>query len=245
MDKLIFVCYRHGFGGENLSYRISQHPCCEPLEVSYDQGRTVIKEEFFDKIFLGFNKNFKYGFFSNHENICKNVYTEYFKKINKQKKFNVIPSHLSYTELIKTFKNSFYVIITPPKKSLRKKYLNHIYKNFWQYKANSVIETVGQIYCRIEFLYEKDATVDILKKKTAEILKKYKNRLNFGEIYCVLSNMEPTEANCKKLFLQQCKRGVFRYKKIKINTQPNILYIPYESVKTYDIKKIFQFFNIS
>ena len=57
MDKLIFVCYQHGFGGENLSHRISNHALCDNLLVKIEKGRTIIKNDVFNNNFIMINLN--------------------------------------------------------------------------------------------------------------------------------------------------------------------------------------------
>lgn len=52
-DKLIFVCYHPGAGGERLSVEISQLDVCEPLQSYFtDQFRTVITNDLSAKNFL-------------------------------------------------------------------------------------------------------------------------------------------------------------------------------------------------
>ena len=108
MDKLIFVCYQHGFGGENLSHRISNHALCDNLLVKIEKGRTIIKNDVFNKIFLGFNNNFQYSF-QNQEKLCKKVMKNFKNKIDKIKKYNIVPSHIDAGTLRKVFTNSYII----------------------------------------------------------------------------------------------------------------------------------------
>ena len=111
MDKLIFVCYEHGLGGENLSYRISKHTFCDNLLVKIEKGRTVIKNDIFNKIFLGFNNNFQYSF-QDKEKLCKKIIKDFKNKIDKIKKYNVVPSHIDADTLKKFFINSYFIGFT-------------------------------------------------------------------------------------------------------------------------------------
>jgi hypothetical protein len=242
MDKLIFVCYEHGFGGENLSYRISQHELCNKLLVDIKKGRTVIRNDIFNKVFLGFNNDFKYRF-RDKEKLCEKIIKDFKNKIDKIEKYNVIPSHIDADILKKKFTNSYFITIESPKtKEQREQYIKHLYDCFWSYKTKNVKEYIGEIYCKIEMFKTKKTEIEI-KKLTKEILSKYKNKLSFGQIQCVINDLEPTIKNMEKLFfLLYGKKKFKNYAQIK--NQSNILNISYESVKTYNIENIFQYFKI-
>jgi hypothetical protein len=113
MDKLIFVCYQHGFGGENLSHRISQHPLCDRLLVKTEKGRTVIKNDIFNKVFLGFNNNFQYNF-QDKEKLCIKIIKDFKNKIDKVNNkivtpflLRVLPIKTSHTLKKVNIKNIF------------------------------------------------------------------------------------------------------------------------------------------
>ena len=52
MPNTLFVCYRHGCRGENMAHRISQHPLFRTLVADKVNGRTIIRNDFFDKKFI-------------------------------------------------------------------------------------------------------------------------------------------------------------------------------------------------
>jgi hypothetical protein len=242
MDKLIFVCYRHGFGGENLSYRISNHALCDKLLVKTAKGRTVIKNDLFNKIFLGFNNNFQYNF-QDKEKLCKKVIKDFKNKIDNIKKYNVVPSHIDAVILKKYFFNSYFIIINPPEtEEQQQKYLQHLYDDFWLYKTTNLKEYIGEIYSKIE-IFKKEKTKNEIKKITKEILSKYKNTLSFGQIQCVINDLEPSIKNMKTLFFSLYGNKEFNgYIKLKNNF--NILNIPYKDVRNFSIENIFQHFKI-
>ncbi len=243
MDKLIFVCYQHGFGGENLSHRISKHALCDKLLVKIEKGRTIIKNDLFNKIFLGFNNNFQYSFFQNKEKLCKKVMKDFKQKIDKIKKYNIVPSHIDAGALRKVFTDSYFITIEPPKtKEQHRCCRRHLYNNFWLYKTTDLAEYIGEIYSKIEAFKTKKTEKEI-KKLTKEILSKYKNKLSFGQIQCVINDLEPTIKNMKKLFFSLYGKKKFSYYK-KFKKQFNILNISYKDVKNYDIENIFQYFKI-
>ena len=242
MEKLIFVCYQHGFGGENLSYRISQHKSCDKILVKLHKGRTIIINDVFNKIFLGFNNNFQYNF-QDKERLCQRVIKEYETKINSMKKYNIVPSHIDASILQKNFINSFFVIIEPPETDAQyQKYLKHLYDSFWLYKTQDVKEYIGEIYSKIE-TFHKHKTAKEVKKLTNTILLKYKNKLSFGQIQCVVNNIEPTIKKMKEFFCSVYNNKDFN-NFAKIKDQSNVLYIPYNSVKDYVIGDIFKYFKI-
>ena len=151
MDKLIFVCYQHGFGGENLSHRISNHALCDNLLVKIEKGRTIIKNDVFNKIFLGFNNNFQYSF-QNQEKLCKKVMKNFKNKIDKIKKYNIVPSHIDAGTLRKVFTNSYFITIESPKtKEQHRCYCQHLYNNFWLYKTTNLAEYIGEIYFFVSY----------------------------------------------------------------------------------------------
>jgi hypothetical protein len=241
MDKIIFVCYQHGFGGENLSYRISNHVLCNKLLVKIEKGRTIIKNDLFNKIFLGFNNNFQYNF-QDKEKLCKEVIKDFKNKIDKIKKYNVVPSHINVDILKKKFYNSYFITIEPPKtKEQYYQYLQHLYNDYWLYKTTNLAEYIGEIYCKIEMFKTKKTEIEI-KKLTKQILSKYKNKLSFGQIQCVINDLEPTEKNMKKLF-----SSLHNEKKFKCHTALNFnknYNVPFECVKSIDINKFFDYFKI-
>ena len=49
MTKTLFVCYKHGCGGEGLTYKISQHNFFKTLKADIVNNRTIIKNDYFDK----------------------------------------------------------------------------------------------------------------------------------------------------------------------------------------------------
>jgi hypothetical protein len=242
MDKLIFVCYQHGFGGENLSHRISNHALCDNLLVKIEKGRTIIKNDVFNKIFLGFNNNFQYSF-QNQEKLCKKVMKNFKNKIDKIKKYNIVPSHIDAGTLRKVFTNSYFITIEPPKtKEQHRCYCQHLYNNFWLYKTTNLAEYIGEIYSKIE-LFNSEKTQNEIKKLTKDILFKYKNKLSFGQIQCVINDLDPSIKNMKKLFFLLYGKKKFNYYN-KFKNKFNILNISYKDVKNYNIENIFRYFKI-
>ena len=242
MDKLIFVCYQHGFGGENLSHRISQHTLCDRLLVKKEKGRTVIKNDIFNKVFLGFNNNFQYNF-QDKEKLCIKIIKDFKNKIDKVNKFTIVPSHIDADILRKVFYNSYFITIEPPRTEEQyQQYLQHLYNNFWLYRTTDMAEYVGEIYSKIE-IFKDEKTENEIKKLTKDILSKYKNTLSFGQIQCVVNGLEPSIKNMKKLFFSLHGKKKFNYYN-RFKNKSNILNISYKDVKNCKIENIFQYFKI-
>ena len=244
MDKLIFVCYQHGFGGENLSYRISNHALCNKLLVKIKKGRTIIKNDLFNKIFLGFNNNFQYNF-RDKEKLCKKVVKDFKNKIDEIKKYTIVPSHIDANMLRRVFYNSYFITIQPPKTDEQhRQYLKHLYNDVWLYKTSNLAEYVGEIYCKIEIFKNKKTEIEI-KKLTKEILSKYKNKLSFGQIHCVINDLEPTNQNVKRLF-----SSMYNKENVGYNVEYNVLNfdknynVSFEHARSIDINKFFKYFKI-
>jgi hypothetical protein len=241
MDKLIFVCYQHGFGGENLSYRISQHTLCDKLPVKIEKGRTIIKNDVFNKVLLGFNNNFQYSF-QDKEKLCKKIIKDFKNKIDKIKKYNVVPSHVDADVLKKCFYNSYFVTIQPPKTEEQyQQYLRHLYDDYWLYKTTNLSEYIGEIYCKIEIFHDEKTEKEI-KYLTKEILSKYKNTLSFGQIQCVVNGLDPSPENMKKLFSSLYNKKNFEYHNITNNNKDYS--VSFEFARTVDINKFFTHFQI-
>ena len=241
MNKLIFVCYQHGFGGENLSYRISNHALCDKLLVKIEKGRTVIKNDIFNKVFLGFNNNFQYNLLDK-EKLCKKIIKDFKNKIDKIKKYTVVPSHVDANTLRNVFTNSYFITIDPPKtKEQHKLYLQHLYDDYWLYKTTDLAEYVGEIYCKIE-VFKNEKTKKEIKNLTKKILSRYKNTLSFGQIQCVVNGIDPTTENMKKLFFSLYNKEKFEYSNI-LDSDKNYI-VDFKSSRIIDINKFFSHFKI-
>jgi len=226
MVKLIFVCYQHGFGGENLSYRLSLDDRCNQLKIKklLKLNRTVILDELFEKNFL------KYSY--DKKKINK-IYKDL--KKNKSKKYYIVPTHFNYTFLKKKFKNSLFITIAPPIDTCgKKKVFDHIYKNVWQYSTSDVREFVGELLNIIDF-YNLQSN-NKKNKLVIEILKKYKTKLTFGGIRCVLNKLLPTIDNQKYLFENYKKK--YKFKKLLTEIKKNTFVVSYEKINNICIKKV-------
>ena len=214
---------------------------CNKLVAEKKEGRTIIKNDIFDKIFLGFNNNFQYSF-TDKEKLCKKIIKNFKNKIGKIKKYSVIPSHIGADVLKKFFITSYFITIEPPKtKEQHQQYLQHLYNDYWLYKTKNITEYIGEIYCKIE-MFKNEKTKKEIKLLTKEILSKYKNTLSFGQIQCVVNGLEPSYKNMKKLFSSLHKDEKFKHHNITFDNKNYV--VSFKSARTIDINKFFTHFKI-
>jgi hypothetical protein len=101
--SFLFVCYQPGSGGEKLSTQISNFAECNTLEYyTTPEDRTVITNEFFDKVFL--NPGWALGRILD---TARQILTV--KHLSD--KLHVIPSHWDYNSVKPWFPNSKFVRI--------------------------------------------------------------------------------------------------------------------------------------
>lgn len=164
-DKLIFVCYDAGAGGERLSVDISRFPNFRALTYYVtDNNRTIITNDIFEKIFL-----FSAGPFERLYNSVSNLDKQF-----DSNEFYVVPSHWDVNYLEPVFPRSKFIRIISPdnpeilKKAVEEKIFKTTFHNF--------LEFVG--FCKI-FLTDQE-----LKDYLAT--KKINHRMTVGEIYAVM-----------------------------------------------------------
>ena len=119
MTKILFVCYHHGCRGERLSVNISQHKDFRTLDAHKVGGRTIIKNDYFDKKFL-------------------NSWNPEFDKLKNLSGSNiVVPSHLFYDSLVEHYPDALYVSIDLPEDLTV--YRQSLYDRFFQYKTQNIV----------------------------------------------------------------------------------------------------------
>jgi len=174
MNKIIFVCYDHGAGGERLSFEISKLPFCEPLP-SVKHGLRTFTSDYFNKLFLKvFDK-------------------EWMNKIPapyKGQKYIVVPSHYSPKILKQHFQEALFVVINSPNTEKDKKILfERIFSHVWQSTHDTLAQRVGY------FIQNSNNTMPTRKQ-----LKVLNKRISNGEIQCLINGIQPTDDNIRKLF---------------------------------------------
>lgn len=240
MKNIIFVIYQHGFGGESLSYRLSQHPLCRALTAKITEGRTVITNDVFEKKFLTNHEISNPGITQNEDD-CRKIFYQYKNEIIKSKKIIISPSHIKYNTLQKIFDSAKFVIISPPQTTQEiNTWKKHLYEDVWCYKTDNVQELLGEIICKIK-LSAGGMPQEQLKQKCAKILKNYKNKLTYGQISCLVNDVEPTYNNQKKIFRKLIKDIKFSYFN---KNDSNILYVPFKDTKKIKTEEILKYFHI-
>ena len=118
MTKTLFVCYWHGCKGEGLARRISQHSFFKTLDANVTNNRTIIKNEYFNKVFL-------------------NAWEPDWPSIKLPTNINiVVPSHFWYDKLKKHFPEAYFVSIDIPKDI--ETFKQKLYDRFYTYKTKNI-----------------------------------------------------------------------------------------------------------
>jgi hypothetical protein len=208
-DKIIFVCYTAGSGGERVSVEISQLPGMVPLSYYTANGnRTVITNDIFDKKFLKPSPMLEIVE-SAAQSLNNNPITG----------LHVVPSHHDFKLLLPYFSNSKFIRLlanTSDQPQLDK----NLYEKIWLGYIPTFSEFTGYCLC-----YTDKVT---LSKLLAE--KKLNLNMTIGEIHCALKNQLPTPQNSKKLFTELAKKS---FNEILPADHPQVLDIPYQSAMDF------------
>lgn len=216
MSNILFVCYRHGHRGEFLSHKISQHSIFRSLKAKFFGDRTVILDEFFNKDFL------------------KSKYPKILKGPVKEN--IVVPSHYFYDDLFLDFPNAVYISIDTAKDI--DSFNQFLYQRYWEYSTKNQLELIGEVVDKFN-LYNKftnEEKDNELKKIMYNVLR-IKN-ITFGDIACMVQQIEPTEENKRKLFKKRKIIG-----NLSRLSKEKSLVIPYEEVETFPIDTIVDYFK--
>ena len=214
MTKILFVCYHHGCRGERLSVNISQHKDFRTLDAIRIGGRTVIKNDYFDKQFL-------------------KSWTPKFDKLKNLSGSNiVVPSHFFYDTLIEHYPDALYVSISLPKDLTM--YRQSLYDRFFQYKTQDIAELAGECENRIRE-YRPSVTKDEIRDFTVEVMKK--KSITFGEIRCLAKGIPASKENQMTLLQNHTPRPLTE------KTKSNSLVIAYEDVDQVDSDYVVSYFN--
>ena len=214
MTKILFVCYHHGCRGERLSVNISQHKDFRTLDAIQIGGRTVIKNDYFDKQFL------------------KSWVPEFHKIKNLSGSNIVVPSHFFYDTLIEHYPDALYVSIDLPKDLTM--YRQSLYDRFFQYKTQNIAELAGECENRIRE-YRPSATKDEVRNFTVEVMKN--KSITFGEIRCLAKGIPASKKNQMRLLQNHTPRPLTE------KTKSNSLVIAYEDVDQVDSNDVVSYFN--
>lgn len=206
-DRLLFVCYYPGAGGERLSVLISNLHACEALQSYFtEQSRTVITNDLFEKTFLT-----PVGPFDLLRERAESITIDW----SKLEKVHVVPSHWDIQYLEPIFPRSKFIrIISPDDLDLL---ISNTDKKVMQGRFNSLLEMKG--YC---LMYVTDTVFqDLLKGK------KLRMSMTIGQVHAVLETFI-TQAMRQTFF---CHDGTNLYLDEIIKT--NVLNIPYQECDRY------------
>lgn len=216
MTDTLFISYHHGCKGERLAVQISRHELFRTLEARSVNGRTIIKNDYFDKKFLN-------SWRPSYKDLC-----------NRTGQNLVVPSHYFYDDLKSHYPDSVYVTIDVPEDL--DAYRNALYERFFLYSTNDTVELIGECENRIRE-YNKDISIEDVRRFTADVLK---NKITmFGDIRCMAKGIPATEANRRYLANQHTPSD------ISAETRSNSLVIAYEDVDSLDTETVVDYFRRS
>jgi hypothetical protein len=217
VHKTLFVCYRHGCRGENLSHRISQHKYFKTLIAEKVNGRTVIKNDHFNKKLLS------------HRSMV-NLST-----ISLPTQHNtVVPSHFFFDDLHEFFPEAKYLSIEATKDVAQ--FRQDLYDRYFQYRTKNLLELVGE--CENKFrIYNKQTKEQELKEFIVKVLKR--KNVTFGDILCLAAGVEPNITNKEILIKKEDPKPLSK------KTKQNSFVVAYEDVFNVDIQDIIEYMDIS
>jgi hypothetical protein len=214
MPNTLFVCYRHGCRGENMAHRISQHPLFRTLEADKVNGRTIIRNDYFDKKFVAQRDMVRLD------------------QLQLPAEDIVVPSHYFYDDLYRHFPNAKYLSIDIPHEL--EDFNQKLFDRYHEYKASSLLELVGE--CENAYRdYNSDATEQDVKNFTVEMLKR--GNPNFGDIKCFAAGLEPTTENKFVLLNREAPKPLTKL------TKTNSMVVPYEQVQSIPVDEIVNYFS--
>lgn len=215
MTKLLFVCYRHGCRGEGLTHRISQHSFFKTLDARV-VGRTIIKNEFFDKKFL-------------------NSWMPEISSLPLPTENTVVPSHFFYEDLTEHFPDASYVSIDVPRDIDKAR--QELHDRFNTYRTDNLLELVGECENRLRDVNPNASKQEVLEFASG-ILKM--RDVTFGDIFCASRGLEPTEENTRRLI-----NAEWQPHPLSDETIENTLVIPFEDVDKVSVDDIVDYCNKS
>lgn len=174
----VFVCYEAGSGGENLATRVSKLAGCTPLEYfKTTEDRTMIVNEYFDKVFLR-----SFWDFDKVVDTAGQILKQ--KPLNNE--INIIPSHWDCTNLLPYFPNGKFIRIVHnngPELS------DNITKKIYGRKFDSFQEFIGFCYVYVD----DDALKKLLKDNQISM------RMNAGQVVELLKPYMKNTVNLSRL----------------------------------------------
>ena len=203
-DRLVFVCYYPGAGGEKLSTQISQLEVCTTLLSYYtEQSRTVITNDLFAKTFL-----IPVGPFEHLIDKVKALQIDW----DRLTCWQVVPSHWDVECLESFFPDSKFIrIISPKNLAVMRANTN---KKVMEGRCHSLLELKG--YC---LMYVSPSIFqDLLISGQLHLT------MTIGQIHAVLEPFISSDSP-EQLF---CYGGTNLYKEEII--KKNVMNIPYEKV---------------
>jgi len=171
MNKIIFVCYDQGAGGEKLSYEISKINCVYDVQCKQIGQRYVTKD-----ITKGLSRH----------NIFKKELLQ--NEINKEKltKWSVVPTHFDPQRLEQLDCIKFYITIFPQNKESIQHIKNNKEEKVWKHIFYDPLELKGQIEADNGKPYDKS------------ILSNLKGPVQYGKLWSLIKGIDPISDDLEK-----------------------------------------------
>lgn len=185
------------------------------MSVKRQKGRTIILNDVFDKKLLKHKLN-------------RAELKSLAESIPGSNTWYVIPSHHAVKDI---FPHSKTVLLDlPDNDEDRRNLLDHLKKDFWSYQTNDIRELVGEIECKLEHygMFADNANI-------AKILSMCNSQTTFGDIQCLVQNLEPTDINKSATFERFAEN--YNWKHDLTNQYIDVV-VPYKEIKSIDTNKI-------
>ena len=222
MGRKLFVSYNHGCRGEWLSQQISYHPTYRTLTAKHVNGRTIITNDHFDKIFLAKPSVSLIDFPNDNE------------RDRPHEDNIVVPSHFFYDSLKEYYPDADFVAIDCPEDV--EAYKQFLFDRFYLYRTTDLRELIGLCKATLD-MYRPGISEQERKKFISEVLRA--KVTEFGEIHCMAKGVEPTLEN-KYALLDNRPNN---WHPLSDEIRKNSLVIKYEDVDKVNINKIVDHFN--
>ena len=182
MNKIIFVSYDQGAGGEKLSYEISKLEGVNSLECKQAGNRYVTKD-----ITQGISRHNKFK-----QTILQN-------KIDKQSsdKWSVVPTHFNYKQLESLHCKKFYVTIYAQSEASKLQIETHKKEKVWKHIFRDPLELKGQIIADKGDPYDKT------------ISSKLKGPVQYGRLWSIIKRISPISNDLEKEYEIYSKKNKY------------------------------------
>ena len=182
MNKIIFVCYDQGAGGEKLSHEISKIECVNNLECKQIGDRYITKD-------------ITHGI-SRHNTFKQDLLQHKIAEQTSDKWF-VVPTHFSYDQLESLDCKKFYVTIYPQSEESKLQIERNKKEKVWKHIFYDPLEVKGQIEADNGDPYDKS------------ILSNIKGPVQYGKLWSLVYGIGKLSDDLEKEYEIYCRKGTY------------------------------------